>query len=150
MKIGIGSDHRGFKLKEIVRHRLTRAGHEVRDFGTTSEESVDYPDYALKVAKAVAGRRLDRGILICSSGIGMCIAANKVKGARAALCLNELMATRSRQHNDANLLCLGADFVSVTPARRIVDAWLAAEFEGGRHQRRLNRIRRQERKSCCE
>jgi ribose 5-phosphate isomerase B len=142
MKIVIGSDHRGYELKEILKRRLAAAGHAVNDVGCVSSESTDYPDYAFAVARAVAIREAQRGILICSSGIGMSIAANKVRGIRAALCCNELMATRSRRHNDSNVLCLGADFISVARAGKIVNAWLGAEFESGRHLRRLRKIAR--------
>ena len=148
MTIAIGSDHRGFKLKQAFKQHLTRIGHKVRDLGCASEDSVDYPDFALQVAESVAKRRVKLGILICSSGIGMSITANKVKGVRAALCFNEVMATRSRQHNDANVLCLGADYVSKRKALAILDAWLNAEFEGGRHKRRLDKIRKQEQDWC--
>jgi len=148
MTIAIGSDHRGFKLKQTFTQHLARIGHKVRDFGCASEDSVDYPDFALQVAEAVAKRRARLGILICSSGIGMAITANKVKGVRAAQCFNELMATRSRQHNDANVLCLGADYISKRKALAILKAWLGAEFEGGRHKRRLDKIRKQEQDWC--
>ncbi len=148
MRIAIGSDHRGFKLKEVFGNHLLKSGYQVLDFGCSSEDSVDYPDFALKVAQAVSRRRAKLGVLICSSGIGMSITANKVKGVRAAQCFNELMATRSRQHNDANVLCLGADYISRRKALAILDAWLKAEFEGGRHSRRLRKIRRQEQAWC--
>ena len=144
MRIGIGSDHRGFRLKETLKTPISSAGHQVRDFGCSSDDSVDYPDFALPVARAVAQGRLARGILICSSGVGMSIAANKVRGVRAALCFNRLMAVRSRAHNNANVLCLGADFITGRAAKGIVRAWLATEFEGGRHQRRLRKIALQE------
>ena len=142
MKLAIGADHRGFRLKEILKKHLAGLGHSVIDFGCEGEDSVDYPDYAEAVARAVASHRAKLGILICSSGVGMCIAANKVRGIRAALCVNELMATRSRQHNNANVLCLGADLLGPALAKRIVDAWLGAEFEGGRHLRRVKKIGR--------
>jgi ribose 5-phosphate isomerase B len=148
MRIAIGSDHRGFALKGVFSNHLRKSGREVLDFGCSSEDSVDYPDFALQVAQAVARRRANLGILICSSGIGMSITANKVRGVRAALCFNELMAARSRQHNDANVLCLGADYISRRKALATLDAWLSAEFEGGRHKRRLNKIRRQEATWC--
>jgi len=148
MRIAIGSDHRGFALKEALRNHLLKSGLQVLDLGCSSEDSVDYPDYALKVAQAVARRRANLGILMCSSGIGMSITANKVKGVRAAQCFNELMATRSRQHNNANVLCLGADFISRRKALAILRAWLKAGFEGGRHSRRLRKIRRQEQAWC--
>jgi ribose 5-phosphate isomerase B len=148
MTIAIGSDHRGFKLKQAFKQHLARIGHKVRDFGCASEDSVDYPDFALQVAEAVARHRARLGILVCSSGIGMAITANKVQGVRAAQCFNELMATRSRQHNDANVLCLGADYVSRRKGLAILKAWLDAEFEGGRHRRRLAKILKQEQDWC--
>jgi ribose 5-phosphate isomerase B len=148
MRIAIGSDHRGFALKEVFSNHLLKTGRQVLDFGCSSVDSVDYPDFALKVAQAVARRRANLGVLICSSGIGMSITANKVKGVRAALCFNPLMATRSRQHNDANVLCLGADYLSRRKALAILDAWLEAGFEGGRHSRRLRKVRKQEQSWC--
>ncbi len=119
---------------------LANAGHEYEDMGTYSADSIDYPDIAEKVARAVAKGDFDRGILICSTGIGMSIAANKVNGIRAALCYNVFCACRARQHNDANILCLGADEPSPVP--EIVDAFLTCEFEGGRHQHRIDKINR--------
>lgn len=148
MTIAIGSDHRGYRLKETFKAHLAGLGHKVRDFGCGSEDSVDYPDFALLVSRAVARRSAKLGILICSSGVGMSITANKVNGVRAALCFNELMAARSRQHNDANVLCLGADYLSRAKALRILDAWLKVGFEGGRHRRRLDKIRKQEQTWC--
>jgi len=146
--IAIGSDHRGYRLKETFKTHLSKLGHRLSDFGCSSEDSVDYPDFALQVARAVSRRSAGLGILICSSGVGMSITANKVRGVRAALCFNELMAARSRQHNDANVLCLGADYIARSKALRILDAWLKAEFESGRHRRRLGKIRKQEQEWC--
>lgn len=140
MRIAIGSDHRGFGLKEKLRPLLVRLGHTVRDFGTGGPERADYPDLALPVARAVARGRARRGVLICSTGIGMSIAANRVPGVRAALCHTPALAAMSRKHNNANVLCLGADVVTVRQASRIVAVWLKTEFEGGRHARRLARI----------
>jgi ribose 5-phosphate isomerase B len=140
VKIALGADHRGFALKEELKRWLTARGHEIVDFGPASSDRVDYPDYAFKVADAVARRRADRGTLICSTGIGMSIAANKVAGVRAALADSVRLARLSREHNDANVLCLGADFVSAAEARRIVGVWLKTEFAGGRHARRLEKI----------
>ena len=142
MKVALGADHRGFGLKEELKRWLAARGHEVIDLGPASADRVDYPDYAFKVADAVARRRADRGILICSTGIGMSIAANKVAGVRAALADSVRLARLSREHNDANVLCLGADFVSAAEARRIVGVWLKTEFAGGRHARRLAKIAR--------
>ncbi len=140
MRIAIGCDHWGVNLKQSVIKLLTDAGHSYEDFGCYTTESVDYPDIAKKVAEAVARGDFERGILICYNGIGMSIAANKVKGIRAALCYNAFNACRTRQHNDANILCLGAE-VEQEPVPEIVNAFLTCEFEGGRHQRRVDKIR---------
>lgn len=142
MKVALGADHRGFALKEDLRRWLGGRGEEVIDFGTSNAEPVDYPDYAFKVARAVARHEAERGILICSTGIGMSIAANKVRGVRAALVDSIRLARLSREHNDTNVLCLGADFVSAAEARRIVGVWFRTEFAGGRHSRRLAKIAR--------
>ena len=142
MRIALGADHRGFALKEKLKAWLAARGHEVLDFGPGSAERVDYPDYAFKVAGAVQARKAERGILICSTGIGMSIAANRFPKVRAALCCSARLARLSREHNDANVLCLGADVVSGAEARRIVGAWLKAGFAGGRHARRLAKIAR--------
>ncbi len=142
MRIALGADHRGFALKEALGRWLSERGDQVTDFGTTNAESVDYPDYAFKVARAVARHQAERGILICSTGIGMSIAANKVRGVRAALVNSVRLARLSREHNDSNVLCLGADVISGGLARRIAGAWLKAEFAGGRHERRLAKIAR--------
>jgi ribose 5-phosphate isomerase B len=142
VRLALGADHRGFALKEELKRWLAARGHEVIDFGPTSADRVDYPDYAFEVARAVARRQADRGILICSTGIGMSIAANKVRGVRAALADNVRLARLSREHNDSNVLCLGADVVSGTEARRIVGVWLRTGFAGGRHARRLAKIAR--------
>ncbi len=146
MKIALGCDHGGWKLKEIVRAYLEREGHEVRDFGTDSPDSCDYPDFALPVAEAVARGDEDRGILICTTGIGMSIAANKVPGVRAALCKDEESARLSREHNDANVLTMGASMVSEEGARGILGVWLSSNFEGGRHDRRVGKIKEIEKK----
>ena len=140
MKIVIGSDHAGFRLKEIVKNFLKTRNIEVEDFGTYTEESVDYPDYAFKVGEAVARKDFDFGILICGSGIGMSIAANKVKGVRAALCNDLYTANVSREHNNANILCMGGRVIGEEVAKEIVSVWLNAKFEGGRHERRVNKI----------
>jgi len=142
VKVALGADHRGFALKEELKRWLTARGNGVIDFGPASADRVDYPDYAFKVAEAVARHRADRGILVCSTGIGMSIAANKVRGVRAALVQNVRLARLSREHNDANVLCLGADFVPAAEARRIVGVWLRTEFAGGRHARRVGKIAR--------
>ncbi len=142
MKIALGADHRGHALKERVSVILAEAGHQVFDMGTNSSKSCDYPDLGYKAAKAVAGGAMDRGILVCGTGIGMSIVANKVPGIRAAICHDELTAQISRRHNDANVLCLAADVLGEDLVRRIVHSWLETEFEdGGRHARRVAKIR---------
>jgi ribose 5-phosphate isomerase B len=143
MKIAIGSDHRGLELKQKVIKLVTDAGNEYKDFGAYSEARVDYPNIAEGVGKEVASGQYDRGILICGTGIGMCIAANKVKGIRAGLAVNEFMALRSRQHNDANILCLGAEN-DESQLAQMVKAFLTTEFEGGRHQTRVDEMTRME------
>ncbi len=143
MRIAIGCDHRGLNLKQSVIKLITEAGHSYKDFGCDTTDSVDYPDIAQKVAEAVAGGDFDKGILVCSTGIGMSMAANKVKGIRAALCHSAFGACRARQHNDANILCLGADEESA-PVPEIIDAFLTCQFEGERHQHRLDKIRAME------
>lgn len=147
MRIGLGSDHRGVELKKDLVAALMRLGHRPVDYGPVTTDSCDYPDYAEAVARAVALRQVARGVLICSTGIGMTITANKVKGVRAALCLSETMAERASAHNKANVCVLGADLVPRARARRIVKRWLATPFEGGRHARRLAKIRRLERRT---
>ena len=144
MRIALGCDHRGLDLKEAIKGLLDELGHEYQDFGTNSTDSVDYPDIARPVAEAVARGEFEQGILICSSGIGMCIAANKVKGIRAALCCGTYGADRARRHNDANVMCLGRDTTEIPAALDMVRVYLATDFEGGRHQRRLEKIRKLE------
>ena len=141
MHIALGCDHRGLSLKRAIARLISGVGHSYEDFGCYDTTSADYPDIALKVAKAVAVGGFDRGILICSTGIGMSITANKVKGIRAALCHNSFTACRARQHNDANVLCLGEDVVGQDLAEEIVRAFLDTGFEGGRHARRLEIIK---------
>jgi len=138
----IGCDHGGFALKEELVPYLRRLGWKVEDAGAFSEESMDYPDTAEAVARAVQSGRAARGILICKSGIGNSIVANKVRGVRAALCYNLKAARLSRLHNDANVLALGALFVARPLAKKICSAWLNTDFEGGRHKRRLKKIER--------
>jgi ribose 5-phosphate isomerase B len=142
MKIAIGSDHRGYDVKRRILSLLERLNHEVVDMGTHGCESVDYPDFAFQVAQAVSQQQVDRGILICGTGIGMCIAANKVKGVRAAPCHDSITAEMSRRHNDANVLCLSADLLGDELIDRMVRIWLETEFEGGRHARRVEKIQR--------
>jgi ribose 5-phosphate isomerase B len=140
-RIAIGCDHRGFALKELIISFLQNAGHSYQDFGCYSTEPVDYPDIAQKVGEAVASGNFAQGILICSTGIGMSIAANKIIGIRAALCHNTFAAQRARQHNDANVLCLRGENIDTESALEIVKTFLATDFEGGRHAQRVNKIR---------
>jgi ribose 5-phosphate isomerase B len=142
MKIAIGSDHRGFDAKQRIVSLLEKLGHEVLDLGPLGKESIDYPDIALQVAQAVSEGRVERGILLCGTGIGMCIAANKVRGVRAAPCHDSITAEMSRRHNDANVLCLSGDLLGDELMGRMVKIWLTTEFEGGRHARRLEKIAR--------
>jgi len=140
MKIAMGADHGGFSLKEIIKKHLVEAGHEVLDLGTHDTESCNYPVYAEKVAYAVADKDADLGVLICGTGIGMSIAANKVKGIRAAAVSDCFTAQATREHNDSNIICLGERTVGPGLAMRIVDTWLEASFQGGRHQTRVDMI----------
>ncbi len=141
MKIALGSDHGGYRLKESIKAHLIEQGHEVVDYGTYDESSVDYPTFALKAALAVSKQECERGILICSTGIGISIAANKVRGIRAALCSDLLSARLTREHNDTNVLALGAFIVGEKLAHAIVDTWLGTEFSHDeRHQRRIDAI----------
>ena len=140
MRIAVGCDHRGVAVKKHVLQRLGAKGHQALDEGTHDETSIDYPDIAEKVCKAVVDDSADRGILICGTGIGVCIAANKFDGIRAANVHDELSAELSRRHNDANVLCLSADLLGTEMTDRIVDHFLNTEFEGGRHARRLAKI----------
>jgi len=140
MKISLGADHAGFELKEKIKKLLLQQGIEVNDRGTHSSEAVDYPDYARKVAEEVADHDADLGILVCGSGIGMSIVANKVAGVRAANVSSEYEAQLSREHNDANVLTLGARLISDQNAFQIVQKWLETSFAGGRHQRRVEKI----------
>lgn len=144
MRIVVANDHRGVAAKERVKALLAGLGHGVEDLGTAGSASVDYPEYAIQVAEAVAAGRADRGILVCATGHGMCIAANKVHGVRAANCRDLVDAELSRQHNDANVLCLAADLVGEELVERLVRTWLETAFEGGRHARRLERITKYE------
>lgn len=144
MNIAIGSDHRGFKLKQYIMKLLPEMGHSYHDFGSYSEEPVDYPDIAKKAAGAVADGKFERGILICNTGTGMCIAANKVKGIRAALGYDVNTAQMARQHNNINILCLGA-VQEENKIPEIIKAFLNTEFEGGRHLRRINKLAEMER-----
>lgn len=140
MKIAVGSDHRGFEAKHRIVTLLRHLGHEVADVGPEGNSSVDYPDFAFQVAQAVGSGKAERGILICGTGIGMCIAANKVIGVRAAPCHDSITAEMSRRHNDANVLCLSADLLGEELIERMVKQWLETPFEGGRHARRVAKI----------
>jgi ribose 5-phosphate isomerase B len=140
MKIALGADHAGFELKDQIKQHLQQQSMDVRDEGTSSPESVDYPDYARAVAHDVSEQRADLGILVCGSGIGMAITANKVDGIRAANVSTEYEAQMSREHNNANVLTLGARIINPEEAFRIVDKWLATSFAGGRHERRVEKI----------
>ncbi|MDQ7006067.1 MAG: ribose 5-phosphate isomerase B [Acidobacteriota bacterium] len=140
MRIAVGSDHAGYRLKEHLAARLAAAGADVLDLGTASEESCDYPEYGRAVAAAVAAGRADRGLVICGTGLGISMAANRVPGVRAARCTSEYDARYARAHNDANVLALGSRVSGVGLAEAIVDTFLATPFEGGRHQRRVEQI----------
>ena len=139
-KIIIGSDHGGYALKEYVKMLLLKQGYSVEDVGTHSEDSCDYPDYAHKLSQQIAKGNFERGILICKSGIGMSIAANKTEGVRAALCYNHEASVLCRAHNDANVLVMGSRFVSKEEAEKIVEGFLMTEFEGGRHCCRVDKL----------
>ena len=140
MKIYIGADHAGWVLKDLVASSLREAGNEVVDIGTDGPDSVDYPTYAFRVARAVRGGQAERGILVCGSGIGMCMAANRVPGVRAVHGFEPFGARMSRRHNDSNILCLGARFTGIDLALEIVAEWIKEPFEGGRHKRRIDLI----------
>ena len=140
MKIPLASDHAGYPAKEYVKTILQGLGHDPVDYGTHSEDSVDYPDYGAKVAHAVSQQEYALGILLCGSGQGMCMTANKFTGVRAALAYNSSVAQLSRQHNNANILCLPGRSLSEDELREIITEWLSSEFEGGRHERRVEKI----------
>jgi ribose 5-phosphate isomerase B len=144
MRVAIASDHRGFPLKAKVVAALAESGHETLDLGPDSTDSVDYPDFASKVAEAIAAQQVERGILMDGTGIGMCIVANKYPGVRAACCHDDLTAEMSRRHNDCNVLCVSADLLGDRLVTRMVETWLKTEFEGGRHARRVDKITRLE------
>lgn len=139
-RVALAADHGGLELKNILRGYLEDLGYAVRDFGTYSKESVDYPDYAAKVAGAVASGDYDRGVVVDGAGIGSCMAANKVRGIRAAMCYDLKTAINSREHNSANVLTLGGPLLEVRAAKEIVKVWLETPFAGGRHQRRVDKI----------
>lgn len=141
MKIAVANDHRGIEAKEQIKAIVTELGHNCIDYGINGQEPADYPDLAYVAATAVARKEVDRAILVCGTGIGMTIAANKVKGIRAALCYDELNARISREHNDSNVLCLSGDLLGSQVLRKMVESWLTTKFAGGRHKRRVEKIK---------
>ena len=147
MRISVGSDHRGFAIRSKVVELLQQLGHEVEDVGTFTPDAVDYPDIASLVAPKVSRGEIDRGILVCGTGLGMCIAANKFPGVRAAPCHDDLTAEMSRRHNDTNILCLSADLLGERLIDRMIELWLSTPFEGGRHARRVAKIGELEREN---
>ena len=140
MRISVGSDHRGYKVKSKVIELLNQLGHETVDVGTNSDESVDYPDIAKRVGQQVSDSEVERGILICGTGIGMAITANKYANVRAATCHDEITAEMSRRHNEVNVLCLSGDMLGQRSIDQLVQLWITTEFEGGRHERRIDKI----------
>jgi len=140
MRIAVGSDHAGFAAKQKIISYLTELGHDITDYGTFTDDSCDYPEFGSKAARAVAQGICDKGVVICSTGIGISISANKVKGIRCALCTNAFMAEMTRRHNDANMLAMGANVTPVDQMKEIVRIFLSTGFEGGRHQRRVDKI----------
>ena len=140
MKIALGSDHGGYELKEYIKTVIEKMGHEYVDFGCYNLDSCDYPDFGAAAAKAVAAGECEKGIVVCTSGIGISITANKVKGIRCAHCADCLQAEMTRRHNDANVMAIGAGFTGKNMAERMVEVFLTTEFEGGRHQRRVDKI----------
>lgn len=148
MIVSIGSDHRGIEQRKAIATAVESAGHTVNDIGTHTEESCDYPDISSQVAGSVADGTAERGILICGTGIGVAIAANKIHGVRAATCHDERTAKLSRNHNNANVLCMPADTLDGDQMGKIIAIWLSEDFEGGRHERRVNKINALEQKAC--
>ena len=146
--VAIGSDHRGVELKKEIANELKKQGYQVEDVGPVTEDSCDYPDFAAKVGKSVGSGKSDRGIVICHSGIGMSIAANKIKGVRAALSRTVEDAELSRKHNDANVIAIGSGYTKPDLAKKMVLAWLATDFEGGRHETRVKKISEYEKNMC--
>jgi ribose 5-phosphate isomerase B len=150
MRIAVASDHRGFVVKGKILTLLAELGHEALDFGPDDSASVDYPDFAAKVAEAIVQKQIDCGILICGTGMGMCIMANKFHGVRAAPCHDDITAEMSRRHNDANVLCLSADLLGDRLVNRMVEIFLKTKFDGGRHARRIAKITKYEQQFCRE
>ncbi len=149
-QIVIASDHAGFVLKEKLKSFLEKKGFKVKDLGTYTKERCDYPMFAYRLAKEVSGRKFKQGVLVCKSGIGNSIVANRLSGVRAALCYNVKAARLSREHNDSNILVLGSGFVNAPLAKRILNTWLSTQFQGGRHRRRLNLLKKIERELRCK
>jgi ribose 5-phosphate isomerase B len=150
MRIAVGTDHRGYQIRSKVIELVERLGHEVEDVGTFSSEAVDYPDIAAQVSRRVSQGEADRGILVCGTGLGMCIAANKFQGIRAAACHDDLTAEMSRRHSDANVLCLSADLLGERLINRMIELWLSTPFEGGRHAQRIEKMAELERQIARE
>jgi len=150
MRIAVGTDHRGYQLRSKVIELVERLGHEVEDMGTFSSEAVDYPDIAAQVSRKVSQGEADLGILVCGTGLGMCIAANKIQGIRAAACHDDLTAEMSRRQSDANVLCLSADLLGERLIDRMIELWLSTPFEGGRHGQRIEKIAELERQIARE
>lgn len=150
LKLAIGSDHAGLDIKNAIKEHLANNGYDVTDFGAFDSVSVDYPDFAKKVAVAVTKEGFDRGIVVCGSGVGISIAANKINGIRCALCHNTLAARLSREHNDTNMLAMGSWFTPPPHALEIVEVWLGTEFQGGRHTKRVEKIKELEKESCLK
>jgi len=150
MRIAIGTDHRGFAIRVSVIELVQKLGHEAIDMGTFSADSVDYPDIAAEVAQKISRGEADRGILVCGTGLGMCIAANKIAGVRAAPCHDDITAELSRRHNDSNVLCLSADLLGERLIDRMIEIWLDTPFDGGRHARRVDKIKELERQVKAE
>jgi len=148
VRIAVGSDHAAFEHKTYIIRELRREGQEVMDFGAQSTEAYDYPDAAKAVAKTVSSGAADRGVIMCGTGLGMCMTANKVRGIRAATCHDEYTTIMSRSHNDANVLCLGGRVLDPEKAMQLVHLWLKTPFEGGRHQRRVDKIMEIEKEEC--
>jgi ribose 5-phosphate isomerase B len=150
LRVAVACDHRGFAIKARIVTHVEELGHEALDFGPQDPGTVDYPDFAAKVAQAVSEHQVDRGILVCGTGIGMCIVANKFPRVRAACCHDEMTAQLSRLHNDSNVLCLSADLLGERLVNRMLETWLNTPFEGGRHARRLDKIAEVEARLSCE
>ena len=149
MKIALGSDHAAFDHRKVIAEALRKDGHEVSEFGAPSTESYDYPDAAKAVGEAVSSGKAERGVLLCGTGIGVCMSANKIRGIRAGLAHDEFTARMSRAHNDANVLCLGGRVLDAPKAVALTKLFLATPFEGGRHQRRVDKIMGLEKDECC-